>query len=148
MLHVTYEAVPDLAPGRLATIDEDRGELLIKLDKTQPLKRVVRQLNIEMAQFLSRADWFQLWGKEILSRHVPATPLQVRYLLDPTYPALAPGIAESRGIVRVYINPVVTTEQFAAGMNPAVRNLLDGGCWFQLYGGEIIDMSPEPVGQV
>lgn len=147
-MQVMYQAVEDMEPGRLATIEEDRGEVLIRLDKTQPLKRVVWQLNIEMAQFLARANWFQLWGKEILSRHVPGAAFEVRFFLEPWYTETAPGIAEGRGALHVYINPDTTTEQFAAGINPVVKDLLDGGCWFQLFAGEIIDHSAEPMSQV
>ena len=147
MLHVTYEAADDLEPGRLATIDEDRGELLIRLDKTQPLARVIRQLNVEWEQFLSRADWFQLWGKEIVSRHTPDRPLRVQFILVPGF-SQSIGIGEDRGVVPVYVAAGMTTAQFAASMNPAVRDFLDRGRWFQLYAGEIIDHSPEPVSRV
>jgi hypothetical protein len=33
-------------------------------------------------------------------------------------------------------------------MNPATKKQLSGGRWFQLYAGEIIDNSPEPMSQV
>ena len=147
MLHVTYEAAEDLEPGRLATIDEHRGELLVKLDRTQPLRRVVGQLNVEMDQFLARADWFQLWGKDILSRHTPSRPLRVEFVVVPA-PSDGIGIAEDKGVVRFYVASSMTTEQFAAAMNPAVKGLLEGGCWFQLYAGEIIDYRPESMSRV
>ena len=147
MLHVTYKAVDDLEPGRLATIDEDRGELLIRLDATQPLADVIRQLNVEWDQFLSRADWFQLWGKEILSRHTPDRPLRVRFILVPGFSQCI-AIGEDRGIAPVYVGAGMTTAEFAASMNPAVRDFLARGRWFQLYAGEIIDHSPEPMSRV
>ena len=147
MLHVTYEAVEDLEPRRLARIDEERGGLRIKLDKFESLEDVVRQLNIEMVQFLDRADWFQLWGEEILSRHTPRSPLAVWFLLECREP-FGVEFREGRGVVKIYIDPILTTEQFAAVMNPAVKNLLDGGQWFQQYAGEIIDHSPEPMSRV
>lgn len=147
MLHVTYEAADDLEPGRVATIEEDRGELLIRLDKTQPLKRVIRQLNMEWAQFLSRADWFQLWHDEIISRHTPDRPLRVEFTLVPGF-SNSLAIGEGRGLVPVYVSAGMTTAQFAASMNPAVQDFLDRGCWFQLFAGEIIDHSPESMSQV
>lgn len=141
MLNVTYEAVEDLEPKRLARIDEERGAVHIKLDKSEPLEDVVRQLNIEMVQFLDRADWFQLWNQEILSRYTPHKPLAVWYLLERREP-FGVALQEGRGVVKVYIDPILTTEEFAAVMNPTVQNLLQGGQWFQLYAGEIIEQGP------
>lgn len=147
MLHVTYEARSDLEPGRIARISEDRGSLRIDLDITEPLTRVVRQLNIEMTDFLARADWFQLYGGEILSRHTPLTPLRVIHTLHPRLEQVA-FIAEGRAMARIYADPAMSVPQFAAAANEAMCELLNGGCWFQLYAGEIIDQSPEPVSQV
>lgn len=147
MLQVTYEAVDDLEPGRLARIDEDRGTILIKVDKLAPLRAVIEQLRIEMDQFVTRTDWYQLWGDEIVSRHTPGQPLRVEFILVPGY-TRGVGIAEDRGTVRNYIAAGMTTEEFAEAMNPAVQGVIDGGCWFQLYAGEIIDHSPGPMSQV
>lgn len=147
MLDVAYEAVDDLAPGRLARIDEDRGTIRVRLDKGAPLVDVVRQLNVEVDQLLSSSHWFQLWGDEIVSRDTPHAPLRIHYLLDKKVP-LGVGVAEGKGTLRVYIDPALETEQFAAVMNPATEEHLAGGCWFQLYAGEIIDNSPEPMSQV
>jgi hypothetical protein len=142
MLDVAYEAVTTLAPGRLATIDEDRGTIRVRLDKHSPLTDVVRQLNIEIDQLLSYAHWFQLWGTEIVSRDTPGRPLRIEYILKMKVPRSA-FIEERKGLVSVFIDPVLNTEEFAVAMNPATRNFLAGGQWFQLHGGEIIDNSPE-----
>ncbi|MFF7308102.1 hypothetical protein [Streptomyces sp. NPDC008137] len=147
MLDVAYEAVDDLPPGRLAKIDEDRGRIRVRLDKNEALAAVVRQLNIEIDQLMSSARWFQLWGDEIVSHATPDCPLRVRYVLK-DWPLGEPAVAEDRGVVSVYINQGLTTEQFAAAMNPATKEQLAGGRWFQLYAGEIIDNSPEPMSQV
>ena len=147
MLQVTYEAVDDLEPGRLARIDEDRGAISIKVDKLAPLRAVIEQLRIEFAQFLTRTDWYQLWGDEIVSRHTPDRSLRLEFILVPGV-AHGVGIAEDRGIVRNYVAEGMTTAEFAEAMNPAVQGVIDGGCWFQLYAGEIIDHSPEPMSQV
>jgi hypothetical protein len=149
MLHVAYEAVEDLPPGRLADIDEDRGRIRVRLDKTQPLADVVRQLNIETDRLMSTAHWFQLWDTEIIGRDTPGSPLRVEYILCPRIPPeLGAGVAEDRGTVHVYICPAQDTERFAAVMNKATRDLLAGGQWFQLYAGEIIDNSHEPMNKV
>lgn len=147
MLDVAYEAVTDLAPGRLALIDEDRGTIRVRLDKYAPLAAVIAQLNIEIDLLMSSARWFQLWGDEIVSRNTPDRPLRVEYLLDKKVP-LGVGVAEDKGIVRVYVDPALDATGFAASMNPATKDFLAGGCWFQLYAGEIIDNSPEPMSQV
>jgi hypothetical protein len=147
MLDVAYEAVDDLPPGRLADIDEDKGRIRVRLDKDQPLIDVVRQLNIEIDQLMASSHWFQLHGDEIVSRATPGCPLRIQYILK-DWPLDEPVVTEGRGVVRVYINSALTTAQFAAAMNPATKKQLSGGRWFQLYAGEIIDNSPEPMSQV
>lgn len=147
MLHVTYEAVEDLDPGRLAQILEDRGRIQVRLDKHAPLPDVVRQLNIEVEDLMSAACWFQLWKDQIVSRSTPDAPLRVQYLLHREEPDCAV-VRENKGLVRVHIDPDLSVEQFAAAMNPATKELLSGGQWFQLYAGEIVDNSPEPMSQV
>ncbi|MFF9175911.1 hypothetical protein [Streptomyces sp. NPDC014793] len=145
MLYVTYEATEDLEPGRLARIDEGRGWATIIVDKRAPLEAVIRQLNIETSQFLARADWYQLWGDDIASRHNPAARLRLEYIFLPGAPAPGVCIREVKGELHFYVDPAQTTEQFAAAACQAVQGLLDGGCWFQQYAGEIIDHSPEPM---
>jgi hypothetical protein len=149
MLDVAYEAVTDLPPGRLAAIDEDRGTIRVRVDKHEDLAAVVRQLNIEVERLMSSSHWFQLWKDEIVSRDTPGCPLRIQYVLHPTVPReIGVGVAEGRGIVRVYIHPHLKVDQFAAAMNPVSDNFLAGGQWFQLYGGEIIDNSPEPMSHI
>lgn len=144
MLHVTYEAVEDLDPGRLAQIVEDRGRIQVRLDRSAALADVVRQLNIEVEDLMSAACWFQLWKDQIISRDTPGAPLRIQYLL---YREEAGGavVLESRGLVRVHVDPCLSVEEFAAAMNPASEEFLRGGQWFQLFAGQIVDMSPEPA---
>jgi len=146
MLDVTYEAVDDLAPGCLATIDEGRGRLRVRLERNALLKDAIAQLNIEVDSLMRSARWFQLWKDEIVSRNSPDRPLRVEYRLeckeeDGAY------IEERKGLVSVFVDPSLSIEQFAAAMNPSTECFLAGGQWFQLYGGEIIDNSPERVSQ-
>ncbi|GLP64226.1 hypothetical protein TUSST3_08460 [Streptomyces sp. TUS-ST3] len=147
MLDVLYKAVDNLPPGRLARIDEARGRIRVRLDENRPLVEVVRQLNIEIDDLLRHANWFQLWGDEIISRATPDCPLRVQYIIHQGAPD-GVGIGEGRGVVRVYINPDQSVKEFAAAMNPAIRDQLSGGHWFQLFGGEIIDNSPESMSKV
>lgn len=142
MLHVTYEAVDDLEPGRLARIDEARGTIRVLLDRREQLKDVVRQLNIEIDDLMALARWFQLWDDEIVGRDTPGSPLRVVYLLHLEQPNGAI-IEENKGLVSVHIDPALSVEQFAAAMNPASALFLAGGRWFQLYAGEIIDIGME-----
>ena len=149
MLDVAYEAVDDLPPGRLARIDEDRGWVRVRVDANVPLADVVRQLNIEVADLLSSARWFQLWDDEIVSSNTPGRPLRIDYLLRSWVPSvMGVGVTEDKGIVRVYICPTLSTADFAAWMNPASKKHLEAGHWFQLYAGEIIDNGPEPKSRV
>ncbi|MEV4784090.1 hypothetical protein AB0K53_01300 [Streptomyces tuirus] len=147
MLDVAYEAVEDLPPGRLAQIDEGKGLIRVRLDKNEALARVVAQLNLEIDQLMSSSHWFQLWKNEIVSRATPGCPLRIRYVFRDWAPN-EPAVAEDRGVITVYINPSLTTEQFAAAMNPATEKQLAAGHWFQLHDGEIIDNAPEPMSQV
>jgi hypothetical protein len=142
MLDVAYEAVDDLLPGQLAAIEEDRGRIHVRLDRTEPLADVVRKLNIEVDKLMSCARWFQLWGDEIVSRNTPGRPLRVEYLLKRRMPDTV-WVEERKGLVSVFIDPDIDTRRFAAAVNPPIAGLLDGGRWFQLYAGEIIDNSPE-----
>lgn len=147
MLDVAYEAVEDLGPGRLAKIDEDRGAIRVQVDAAAPLPDVVRQLNVEIDQLLTGSDWFQLWGDEIVSRGTPDFPLRVVYVLEKKEED-GVLIEERKGLVGVYIDPVLNAAGFAAAMNPATKRFLAGGQWFQLYAGEIVDNSPEPMNRV
>src|SRR5436190_5114468 len=147
MLHVTYEATDELAPGRLARIDADRGRIRNLLDQSAPLVDVVRQLNIEIEDLMASCTWFQLWEDEIVCRDTPGAPLRVLYLFHDDVPH-GVGIAEVKGIVRVYISPDLDTMRFATAMTEATKDFLAGGRWFQMYAGEIIDNSPEPMSQV
>jgi len=147
MLDVAYEAVEDLAPGRLARIDEDRGMIRVRLDRRASLVDVVRQLNIEIDDLMSSARWFQLWGDEIVSHASPATPLRVDYLIGREEDSDV-CVKERKGHLRVFIDPDLDVVTFAAAMNPATEQHLAGGHWFQLYAGEIIDNGPEPMSKV
>ena len=137
MLDVTYEAVNDLPQGRLAKIDEDRGCIRVRLDKREPLPEVVRRLNTEIDTLMSASHWFQLWRDEVVSRATPGSPLRIKYLLHRLVPGTAIAL-EGKGLVEVHIDPSLDTEQFAAAMNEVTKEQLDGGRWFQMYAGEII----------
>lgn len=147
MLHVTYDAVEDLEPGRLARIEQDRGRTRVLLDKDEELEDVVRQLNVEIAQLMASGTWYQLWGDEIVGCDTPGAPLRVRYLLERLVPETAV-VLEDKGLVSAYIDPVLDVAAFAAVMTQTTKELLDGGRWFQAHAGEIIDMTPEPMSRV
>jgi hypothetical protein len=148
MLDVAYIAVEDLPVGRLAQIDEDRGTIRVRVDKNVPLPDIIRKLNIEIDRFLATSHWFQLWDDEIVSRATPGCSLHIVYRLDPRVPGPEIGLGERKGLIVVYIPPEFTTEEFAAAMNPVSEEFIAGGRWFQMYAGEIIDNSPEPMSQV
>ena len=92
------------------------------------------------------ARWFQLWGDQIVSCNTPGRPLRIEYLLE-AREEYGIYVEERKGLLSVFVDPVLNTVEFAAAMNPVTRQHLDGGQWFQLYGGEIFDHSPEPVRQ-
>lgn len=144
MLDITYEAVPDLTPGQVVDVTEDRGQLRVRLDQDAPLLCVLERLNVEIAELLATGHWFQLWRDEIISSATPGCPLCIRFIPlrlddDPVV------LFEGRGILKYYVDPGIDVRHFAASITRVVRSLLDGGQWFQMYAGEIIDHSPEPV---
>jgi hypothetical protein len=146
MLDVTYAAV-DMDGDRLAKIDEDRGRVRVCLDKDAPLAAVVGQLNVELDQLLTSSYWFQLWGDEIVSKDSPLRSLRVVCRLKHK----AGGgvvIEERKGLVSIHIDPDLSVEEFAAAMNPAIVEFLSAGHWFQMFAGEIVDNSSEPLSQV
>lgn len=143
MLHVTYEAVVDLPPGQLVHIDEDRGTVVIRLDRNAPLKDVVRQFNIEVHSMVRSARWFQLWDDgEIVSCNTPSKPLRIEFLLEKKEHR---GVIfeERKGELKALVDPAIDVARFAAVMNPLTAEHLSGGRWFQLYGGEIHDGAPD-----
>lgn len=147
MLHVTYEAVDDLPPGRLVQIDEDGGRVDIRLDQREPLEDVVRQFNIEIHGMVRSARWFQLWDDEIVSWNTPAKPLRIEFLME-RKERLGVVFAEDKGDLKAFVDPDIDVERFAAVMNILTAQHLSGGRWFQLYGGEIYDVGPEPMSRI
>ncbi|WP_428956133.1 hypothetical protein [Streptomyces sp. cg35] len=145
MLDVTYEAVA-MEQGRLAKIEEDRGTVRVSLDKDQPLPVVVRQLNVELAQLLTSSFWYQLWGDEIVSKDTPLRSLRVVCYLQRREDECV-FIEERKGLVCIFIDPALAVDEFAAAMNPAIVKFLSRGHWFQMFAGEIIDNSAEPMRQ-
>lgn len=146
MLHVTYEAVGDLTPGRLVHIDEDRGRVEILFDRHAPLADVVRQFNIEIHGMVRSARWFQLWDDEIVSCNTPSTPLRIEFVLEKKEPWGAV-FEERKGDLKAFVDPAIDVTRFAAVMNVLTAQHISGGRWFQLFGGEIVDISPEPLRQ-
>jgi len=147
MLDVTYEAVDDLPPGRLVHIDEDHGRVEIQLDRYAPLADVVRDFNIEVDRMVRSARWFQLWEDEIVSCNSPSRPLRIEFILEKKE-ALGVLFEERKGELKAFVDPDIDVVRFAAAMNPLTAGHLAQGRWFQLYGGEIHDMAPEPMSKV
>ncbi|MER8004834.1 hypothetical protein [Streptomyces sp. NPDC094149] len=147
MLHVTYEAVTDLPPGRLAHVKEDHGSVEILLDGHAPLADVVHQFNIEIDNMVRSVRWFQLWDDEIVSCNTPSRPLRIEFILE-NKEHRGVVFEERKGDLKAFVDPDIDVPRFAAVMNILTAKHLSGGRWFQLYGGEIHDVSPEPMSQV
>lgn len=147
MLHVTYEAVANLPGGQPVHIDEGHGRVEIQFDRNAPLEDVVRQFNIEIDRMVRSARWFQLWDDEIVSCNTPQRPLRIEFLLEMEEP-LGVIFKEGKGDLKAFVDPAMDVERFAAVMNVLTAEHISGGRWFQLYGGEIHDVSPESVSQV
>jgi len=147
MLHVSYEARTDLPPGRFVQINEDHGSVEILLDQNAPLADVVRQFNIEIDGMVRSGRWFQWWDEEIVSCNTPGKPLRIEFLLEKRE-HLGVAFEERKGDLKALVDPAIDVVRFAAVMNPLTAQHLSGGRWFQLYGGEIHDVAPEPMSQV
>lgn len=147
MLHVTYEAVGDLPPGMLVHIDEGHGRVAIRFDRDAPLHDVVREFNIEIDRMVRSARWFQLWDDEIVSCNTPSRPLRIEFLLEKREDR-GTVFEERKGDLKAFVDPAIDVTRFAAVMNALTAQHLSGGCWFQLYGGEIHDVSPGSMSKV
>jgi hypothetical protein len=147
MLHVTYEAVNDLPPGSPVHVDEDRGRVAIRFDGNAPLRDVVRDFNIEIDRMVRSARWFQLWDDEIVSSNSPRHPLRIEFILEEREHQ---GVVfeERKGDLKAFVDPDIDVTRFAAVMNKLTAQHLSGGRWFQLYGGEIHDVSPGSMSKV
>lgn len=145
MLCVEYEASRNLVPGEAVEIRESRGRLRVLMDRTAPIERCAETLNAALNEFLADCGWFQIWRGRIISADSPESPLTVRYVVDPrlTWRKVIE-MRESCGLVQIHIAPTATVDAFARAINPALKDFLAGGQWFQLWEGEIITMdSPD-----
>ena len=147
MLRVTYDAVDDLAPNTFVHIDEGGGMVAIYLDRNAPLKDVVRQFNAEIDRMVRSARWFQLWDDEIVSCNSPSKALRIVFLLEQRE---RHGVVfeERKGDLKAFVDPAIDVTRFAAVMNTLTAKHISGGRWFQLHGGEIHDVSQEPMSRV
>jgi hypothetical protein len=55
---------------------------------------------------------------------------------------------ERKGDLKAFVDPDIDVTRFAAVMNKLTAQHLSGGRWFQLYGGEIHDVSPGSMSKV
>lgn len=147
MLHVVYEATNDLTPGKTVEIDESRGRVDIKVRSTATPRQFAPALNAELAEFVGRCGWFQIWRGQIISASSPDSPLTVQYEADPDVDLRSVvQIREDRGAVRLHVCPKVPADLLVRVLNPAIESFLAGKQWFQLWEGEIVTMdSPETV---
>ncbi|WP_069883460.1 hypothetical protein [Streptomyces luteocolor] len=144
MLRVIYEAVEDLQPGRLAEISEQRGGTRVRVARWARIEDYIHALNMEMAAFLDRSQWFQLWRDEIVARSGGTVQLSVIFSIHDLDPGDYVVIRETKGLVDIQVERTATVDQFVHAVNPAIEEFLAGAQWFQLWQGEIVDMdSPE-----
>lgn len=144
MLRVVYEAVEDLESGRLAEISEVRGGTRVRVAKWAGVEAYTHALNVEMAAFLDRSSWFQLWRDEIISRSGGTIQLSVIFTIHDLDPGEYVEIQEAKGLVDIRVERTATAEQFVGAVNPAIKEFLAGAQWFQLWQGEIVDMASPP----
>lgn len=139
MLRVVYKAV-DLATGRLSEWHEDRGYVEIRVARGTVASQFVASLNETLRDFLSKAEWYQIWEGEIISANHPKSPLRVTFELSRLQPSPIVHILERKGEVILPVRPTATAEQLAGQINPSIEEFLAGGQWFQHWHGEIVTM--------
>lgn len=139
MLRVVYQAA-DLKPGLLSDWHEDRGLVEIRVARGTKAGEFVPSLNATLRDFLSRAEWYQIWEGEILSANHPKSPLRVTFEVSSMRPAPIVHIREYKGEVVMPVSPTATAERFVQTLNPSIEEFLAGGQWFQYWHGEIVTM--------
>lgn len=143
MLRVVYKAA-DLKDGTISDWREDRGLVEIRVARRARPEQFVPSLNATLKDFLSKAEWYQMWRGEIVSISSPDSPLRVFFELSrvPSPPPV--DIREDRGYVALHVSPTATLDQILVSLNPSIEKFLAGGQWFQLWNGEIVTMdSPD-----
>lgn len=146
MLRSVYRAADDLTDGKLSDWREDRGLVEISVARHATPSEFIPSLNDTLRDFLSQAEWYQIWEGEVISAKSPNSPLRCTFELSRLRPAPLLDIREDKGLVALHICPAATVEQFVNAINPANAEFLAGGCWFQLWRGEIVTMdSPETI---
>ena len=73
MLRVEYE-VDALEPGQFVKIEERRGTVVIRCERTADAAQLVGALNTAIEEFLAGGQWFQLWKGEIVTMDSPEDP--------------------------------------------------------------------------
>jgi hypothetical protein len=141
MLQVIYEAVESLGSGTLAEISEVRGGTRVRVARGVGVEVYTQALNIAMQEFLDGAEWFQLWREEVIARSGGTCSLDVIFTIDDLDPGDYVKIRESKGLVDIRVERTASVDQFVQAANPAIEEFLAGAQWFQLWQGEIVDMS-------
>lgn len=146
MLRVVYRATDALAEGTFSDWRESRGLVEISIARRARPAEFIPSLNRTLSEFLSQAEWYQLWEGEVISANHPQSPLRCTFELSRLRPAPLLDIREDKGVVALHVSPLASVEVLVNAVNPAIEEFLAGGCWFQLWRGEIVTMdSPEAV---
>lgn len=143
-MRVVYRAADDLAHGKLSDWRESRGLVEIAVARHAKPHEFIPSLNRTLADFLAQAEWYQIWEGEVISAQSPGSPLSCTFELSRLRPAPLLHIREHKGLVALHVSPLARVEQLVNQINPSIEEFLAGGCWFQLWRGEIVTMeSPE-----
>lgn len=149
MLRVVYEAADNLKLGETVDIGEDRGIITVRIRRTVDAPTYTQALNGELEKFLANSEWFQLRRDKIVSPQSAECPVRVVYVLDVDGDLDAGDVVEIRehlGFIEILVDPAAGVDRFVAALNPTIETFLSGGQWFQLWQGEIVDMT-SPEGQ-
>lgn len=144
MLRSVYRAADDLIDGKLSDWREARGLVEISVARHAKPHEFIPSLNRTLADFLSQAEWYQIWEGEVISAKSPDSPLRCTFELSRLRPAPLLDIREDKGLVALHISPAATVEELVNIINPSNAEFLAGGQWFQVWKGEIVTMdSPD-----
>lgn len=139
MLRVTYQAA-DPGLGRLSDWREERGLVEIRVARGTEARQFIPSLNATLRDFMSKAQWYQLWDGEIISAASPENPMCVTFEVSRLRPAPLVEIREHKGHVALHVSPTAKVEEIVQALNPSIEEFLAGGQWFQVWHGEIVTM--------
>jgi hypothetical protein len=74
VIHHVYELADDLPENCAVDVQEDRGEVLYRINGRLTAAQIIAALNAGAEAVLSGGHWFQEWNGDIISRRYSVIP--------------------------------------------------------------------------